>query len=37
VGLLLAISEKETETRKIIERPKAERAKKKKTADNKMK
>jgi len=31
VGLLLAISERETETRKIIERPKADRSKGKKT------
>jgi cell division protein FtsW (lipid II flippase) len=33
VGLLLAISERETETRKIIERPKATRAKRKRTAE----
>jgi len=33
VGLLLAISERETEKRKIIERPKAAKAKRKRTAE----
>jgi len=33
VGLLLAISERETETKKIIERPKAAKAKRKRTAE----
>jgi cell division protein FtsW (lipid II flippase) len=36
VGLLLAISERETETRKIIERPKANKPKKKRQAGEKV-
>jgi hypothetical protein len=33
MGLLLAISEREAETKKIIERPRVSKTKKKKTAE----